>query len=186
MTTPHAEAPRLETDRLVLRAHEAEDLGGSHRIWSNPEVTRHIGGEPSTRESSWSRILRFVGHWRLLGYGYWAVVEREGGAYVGEVGFGSFKRTIDPPLDDDPEMGWVLDPSRHGRGYATEAVRAALAWGFEHVGAASLSCIVTPDNHASLRVAAKCGFREARRTTYKGSDLVVMRRPNHSLDSDGF
>ncbi|HWG85795.1 MAG TPA: GNAT family N-acetyltransferase, partial [Deinococcales bacterium] len=75
----------------------------------------------------------------------------------------------------------VLAPWAHGRGFATEAVRAALAWADRNVvgqpgGPARVVCIISPGNAASLRVAAKCGFRETARGTYKGDEVLVLER----------
>jgi RimJ/RimL family protein N-acetyltransferase len=77
---------------------------------------------------------------------------------------------------DTPEIGWALDPAVHNRGYATEAVRAALAWADAHWPDDDTTCIVAPENQASLNVAHKCGYREQHRTTYKGKPTIVLRR----------
>jgi RimJ/RimL family protein N-acetyltransferase len=62
-----------------------------------------------------------------LSYGYWAVEEKTSGRYVGELGFADFKRDIVPSIEGMPELGWALVPQFHGKGYATEALRAAVA-----------------------------------------------------------
>jgi RimJ/RimL family protein N-acetyltransferase len=122
-------------------------------------------------------MLRYAGLWALLGLGYWVVREKGSGRFVGEVGFGNFRRQIDPPLGDAPEIGWVLSPWAHGKGYATEAVQAALAWGEGHFGpSARTVCIIDPQNLASLRVAEKCGYREVSRAIYKGEATMVLER----------
>ena len=123
----------------------------------------------------WTRLLRYVGMWALLGFGYWVVRERDTGRFVGEVGFADFRREISPPLDA-PEAGWVLAPWAHGRGFATEAVRAALAWGDAHLAAPRTVCMIAPENAASIRVAQKLGFREFGRTSFKGDDTLLFQR----------
>jgi RimJ/RimL family protein N-acetyltransferase len=95
---------------------------------------------------------------------------------VGEVGFADLRRDLEPPLGDRPEMGWVLAPWSHGRGYATEAVRAALGWGAATWGPRRLCCIIAPGNGPSLRVAAKTGFVEVARTTYHDEPTLVFER----------
>ena len=82
-------APTLETERLVLRAHRVEDFSDLAALWADPVVTRFISGVPQTAEESWSRLLRYAGHWLLLGFGYWAVEEKATGNFLGEVGFDS-------------------------------------------------------------------------------------------------
>ena len=95
-------------------------------MWGDPRVTRHIGGRPFTRDEVWAKILRYVGHWSLLGYGYWVVEDRASGSFLGEAGLADFKRGIGPGFDGAPEIGWVLAPAAQGAGVATEAVRAVL------------------------------------------------------------
>ena len=168
--------PIIETERLILRGHRPDDFADSLALWTDPEVTRFIGGKPSTREEVWSRLLRYAGHWALLGFGYWVVTEKETGRFLGEVGFADFRREIEPSLDGVPEIGWVIAPSSQGRGYATEAVRAAIAWSEEHLGSPRTACIIAPENQPSIRVAEKCGYREFCRTTYKDKPTIMFVR----------
>jgi RimJ/RimL family protein N-acetyltransferase len=169
--------PTVDTDRLTLRSHRLDDFPDVRALWGDPVVTKHIGGRPSTQEEAWQRLLRYAGHWALLGYGFWTVRERGSDRFVGEVGILDGKRELDPPFGDAPEIGWALVPSAHGKGYATEAVRAALAWAGERFGAKVRTvCMIDPENRASLRVAEKAGFREYARTTYKGSPTILFER----------
>lgn len=169
-------AREFETDRLILRPHVLDDFAQSYAMWSDETVTRFIGGKPFSREEVWSRLLRYIGHWALLDYGYWVIREKSSGRFVGEIGFADYQREIDPPLGA-PEIGWALMPSMHGMGYATEAVRGALAWSDAKWPDGDTVCIIAPDNAASRRVAAKCGYVEERQTTYKGHATGVFRRP---------
>lgn len=169
-------APVLATGRLLLRPHAATDLEPSFRLWSDPRVTRHITGRPSTREEVWARILRYVGHWQLMGFGYWAVEERETGDYVGEVGFADFRREIEPPLGGMPEAGWVIRPDRQRQGYALEAVLAIHGWADTVFGDRPTVCIIAPENAPSFRIAERLGYRERARTTYKGDPTVMLVR----------
>jgi RimJ/RimL family protein N-acetyltransferase len=168
--------PVLETERLLLRAPSADDLDASTAMWSNPEVVRHIGGKPFTREEVWSRILRARGLWSMLGYGYWAVYDKASDRFVGDIGFADFHRDFSPSIEGIPEMGWVLDPWCHGRGYASEAVGAALRWAEAELDAAEFACIIDPDNAPSINVAVKAGFIRTVETSYKGGRTLVFRR----------
>lgn len=173
---PVGSIPVIETERLILRAHRLEDFADCAAMWADPEVVRYIGGKPSTEEEVWARLLRYAGHWALLGYGYWAIQDKATGRFIGELGFADFKRSIEPSLDDMPELGWALVSHAHGRGYATEAVRAAIAWGEDHFGPVRTACIINPENGPSIRVAEKCGYRAFRRTTYKGQPTIMFVR----------
>ena len=168
--------PVIETDRLILRGHRVDDFADCLALWADPEVTRFIGGRPSTQEEVWSRLLRYVGHWALLGFGYWVISEKETDRFMGEVGFANFRRVIEPSLDGMPEIGWALAPHSHGKGYATEAARAAVAWGDAHFGSVRTACIIAPENGPSIRVAEKCGYREFQRTTYKDQLTILFVR----------
>ena len=173
---PMTAIPHLETARLRLRQHTLQDYEALHAMWSEPAVYRHITGRPATREESWSRLLRYLGHWALLGYGYWVVEEKATGLHLGEMGFADFHRDIDPSLDGRPELGWMLRSSAHGRGYATEALTAITAWGDSHFGARETVCIISPGNEPSIRLARKIGFQERPRTAYKGTMVMLLTR----------
>lgn len=168
--------PTLTTPRLVLRGHVAADLDACAAMWADDGVTRHIGGRAFTREESWSKLLRYAGHWQILGYGYWAVVDAGSGQFVGEVGFADFKRELQPSIEGTPEMGWVLAPWAHGRGLATEAVLAALSWHDERTGGARTACLIDEGNGASRRVADKAGYRLVGPAVYKGSPTMLFAR----------
>jgi RimJ/RimL family protein N-acetyltransferase len=159
-------APVIETERLRLRGHDTGDFADCVAMWADPEVVRYTIREPSTSQRTWLRILAYRGHWALLGFGYWAVQERDSGRYIGELGFADFKRAINPSLDGMPELGWALCPWAHGKGYATEALKAAVAWGDAHFEGLRTVCIIHRDNQRSFRVAEKLGY-----------DLV-LRAPN--------
>lgn len=170
-------APRLTSARLVLTAPTLADAAGSASMWADPVVTRHIGGTPSTAGAAWLRFLAYVGHWNLLGYGYFVLRERATGRFVGEAGFADYHREIEPPLGDVPEAGFALAPWAHGQGYATEALRTLLAWADAALPAPRTACLVAPENAASQRVVQKCGYTRVRETLYKGAPLVVYERP---------
>jgi RimJ/RimL family protein N-acetyltransferase len=173
---PALEVPILETERLKLRGHRLLDFRDCSAMWADPGVTRYIGGQPLSEEEVWARLLRYVGHWTWLGFGYWAIEEKATSRFVGELGFADYKRQIEPSLEGMPELGWVLAARAHGKGYATEAVRVALAWGEIRFGEARTVCLIHPENLASIRVAQKCGYRESRRTTYKGHPTLLFAR----------
>lgn len=172
-----AGVPEIQTDRLMLRGHRLDDLGAAFAMWSDPAVTRFIGGKPSTEQQTWSRLLGYVGHWALLGFGYWALEEKASGRFVGELGFADFRRDIQASMKNVPELGWALASDVHGKGYATEAVRAAVAWGDVRFASARTVCMINEDNLASIRVAQKCGYREFERTLFNDRPTILYERP---------
>jgi RimJ/RimL family protein N-acetyltransferase len=168
--------PAIETARLRLRGHTIQDAEPSAALWSDASVTRFIGGRPHTGEESWARLLRYLGHWPLMGYGYWLVEEKASGAFVGEMGLANYRREIDPPLGDAPEIGWVLAPAHQGKGYATEAVQAILDWAVRELDAEVVVALIHPDNAASLKVAERFGFTERVRTTFRDQPSIILEK----------
>jgi len=197
MRTPaHQEyrVPTIETQRLRLRGPRPEDFRDSAALWSDPVVTRFTSSKPLSEEEVWGRLLRYVGHWAWMGFGYWVVEEKGTGRFAGEVGFSDWKREIQPSLQGLPELGWVLTSGVHGQGYATEAARAAIDWADSNLrrqtsssvcagsevliapelSAAFMTCIIHPEHTRSIRVAEKCGFKELLRTSYRGEPTIVF------------
>lgn len=121
-------------------------------------------------------MIRSAGHWAMLGFGFWVLRERGTGRFVGEAGFGDFRRTLDPPFGDAPEMGWTLARWAHGQGFAREAVEAAISWGRTKFGQARVVCMIDDDNEPSLKLAGRLGFSEYGRAAYEGTPVILLER----------
>lgn len=168
--------PTLETARLRLRGHQLDDFAPSAAMWADPAVVRYIRPTPFTEEESWARMLRHVGHWALLGYGYWVVEDKATGKFLGEAGFANHHRDTEPPLlKDMPEAGWVFAAEAHGKGYATETVAALVSWGDSQFRTPT-ACIIDQQNLASIRVAEKCGYRPLQMVQYRGHEVMLYTR----------
>ncbi|MGY2130607.1 GNAT family N-acetyltransferase [Hymenobacter sp. HD11105] len=170
------QVPVLETARLVLRGYRPSDFTQYVAMWADRNFYRYLSPRPMVEEEVWATMLRSIGHWALLGYGFWAVEEKATGNFIGAVGFADPKRDLKPSNHGTPEIGWVLAANVHGQGYATEAVEAAIAWGDTHFGGARTVCIIHPDNRASLRLAEKFGYRKYHRTMYKDEPILMLER----------
>jgi RimJ/RimL family protein N-acetyltransferase len=188
-----ARVPVLLTPRLRLRGHRQADLADSLAMWCAPEVVRYIGGRAFTEEEVWQRFLRYVGHWAVLGFGYWVIEDRATGRFVGEAGAGDARRALEPAWGPVMEVGWALHPWAHGHGRATEAVGAVLAWiddqrakGAAGVGAERrVVCMIEEGNTASERVAAKVGFSRYAVGRYQGDVVGLYERGRGGLGSRG-
>lgn len=168
--------PTLETERLIMRPHALSDLPDSLALWSDPETTRHLG-RPATEEEVWQRLMRYAGFWALLGFGFWVVLEREGGRFVGEVGFGAGRPGLGAAFDGAPEIGWAIMPAAKGRGLAGEAVAAAVAWNDSRTGGGRTVCLIHRDNAPSIRLAERAGYRRYAQSTYKDAPTLLFERP---------
>jgi RimJ/RimL family protein N-acetyltransferase len=160
--------------------HTLKDFPAHAAMWIDERTLRHIGGPPRNEEELWTRFLRNVGQWQLMGSGMWALEDKASGAYAGAVGFIYGKRMMDIPYRDEPEMGWVIAPDFHGKGLAREAVAKILSWGDAHLEAAESWCMISPANLASRKVAVGAGFREAGRAKYKEIEMLTFLRPRRS------
>lgn len=165
----------LITERLSLTPVALSDYDDLRAMWGDPEVVRHIFPEPLNGEDVWFRLLRDRGHWEALGFGNWTLRLKDTGEHVGSVGVLDYHRVLQPPIDA-PELGWGLRSTFHGRGLAFEAVSAALAWCDDALNALRTVCMIDPGNTPSLALAARAGYREYARTTYKGEDVILFER----------
>lgn len=146
----------IETERLVLRDWRDSDIEGTLRIMADERWMRYMGASaPPTITDAWRSVAIFVGHRTMRGYTMFAVEEKETGDFVGRVG------PWMPKGWPDLEIGWGIDPSRWGRGYAVEAARAAAAWAHAELGADRVIHLIDPANARSIRVAEKLGARPA-------------------------
>jgi ribosomal-protein-alanine N-acetyltransferase len=144
---------RLETERLILRPFEPGDAQDLHVVHSDPSTFEFIGSEPplSLNETR-DRIARITAHGEEQGFATCAVVEKATGRVIGDCGL--------KVLEEGPEveLGYKLGPAARGRGYATEAGRAWLRYGFETRGLERIVAVAWPENTASRRVMEKCGM----------------------------
>ena len=167
-------APTLTTDRLVLTPHVPDDLEEMAALLADPAVMGPIGAPPSTREATWHRLLRYIGHWQTLGYGHWVVRDRPG-SYLGDVGLMDSRRATEPGFEGVVEAGWLFATAVHGRGYAGEACGAMLACADAH-GIARTVCMIAPDNAPSLRLAGRLGYERWREGAYNERAVVLLER----------
>ncbi len=157
--------PILETGRLRLRPFRNSDIDDYAALNADPEVMRHMGG-PWDRGRSWRHMAFLIGHWDLLGYGTWAVTEKETGAFLGRIGFS------EPEGWPGCELAWALARRWWGFGYATEGARAALDHAFNVLHKNRIISLIDPENHASLRVAERLGQRPQGRVDHNGREML--------------
>jgi len=142
----------IETERLILRRFRSDDRDTVARWNADPAFTRHLAGV-QTRAQSDETFDRWERHWRERGFGLLAIEWRDTGELIGRVGPQYHRMWA-----DDPEVGWALDPAWWGRGIATEAGAASVAWSFGALGFERVVSITTEANVASRNVMAKLGF----------------------------
>ena len=159
----------IQTERLVLSPFALEHLDGLFAMNRNPAVMRYLG-DIQTREETKAGILRVQARWQKYGYGWWTILLRKTGAVIGAACLQNLAHTDDAPL----EIGWRLMPEYHGKGFATEAGRAAMEFGFNQVGVERLVAVAHPENIASQKVMQRLGMQFAGVETHYDQDCAVF------------
>lgn len=147
---------RVLTERLDLRPFTPDDVDWYAAIRAKLEVVRHLPGGEATaaraRSIAEASVPHFASLWREVGYGPWAVIEREGGRPLGHAGVRRLAEL------GETEILYMLDAPAWGRGFATEAARAARDFAFEVLGLSRLVAFAVPENTASTHVMEKLGM----------------------------
>ena len=149
---PLATIPTLETERLVLRAPGAQDLEPYAAFYAS-EASAYVGG-PLNKPQAWRSLCGVIGHWAMRGFGRWMVTRKGDDTAIGLVG-------LHFPFDwPEPEIGWYIW-SGTGKGFASEAGRAARRYAYEILGWRTAISLIAPGNEASIRVATAMGAERA-------------------------
>ncbi len=154
----------IETDRLVLRNWREEDRQAFVEMNADPKVMRFFEKTRSRAEAD-AMLKRFVEEIDRDGYGFWALELRNSGEVIGFTGLRDVY--FDAPFTPSVEIGWRLLARHWGNGYATEAARASLAYGFEQIGLPEIVSWAVTQNWRSRRVMERIGMR---------------REPEHDFD----
>jgi len=143
----------VETARLTLVPLSARFNDDLFRLFHEPEVADWLFlTGPPTREQLVARTTAHEQVWSERGYGMFAVVEKASGRFVARVG------AMITPETGRFEIAWSTVRDAWGKGYASEAARAAIDFTFAHSDLDALDCYLRPDNTGSRRVAEKVGF----------------------------
>jgi RimJ/RimL family protein N-acetyltransferase len=157
--------PEITTARLRLRAPSVSDHARELEFYSSDHA-HFVGGQKGPYDT-WSTIVSRIGHWAVRGYGFWHLDELETGRYVGRCG------CLMPYGWPEPEIGWSLMPDATGKGYATEAARAARAHAYDVLGWKTAISLIDPANPPSQGVAERLGC------SYEGPIEHVEFGPMH-------
>lgn len=174
----HLAIPTVETERLSLRPFREADVPALQELLQSPDVVRFVGDRRvPTLQETWRSVAGWLGHWAMRGYGQWAIEERSGGRLIGRAGI------INPAEWPGPEVGYLLGRAWWGHGYATEAARAAMSWGFEQIGFDELISLIDPDNAASIAVATRLGESRRGETTLLGTAVLTYGISRHEWEA---
>lgn len=141
--------PTLTTARLVLRAPAIDDFPAECAFYASPR-SQYVGS-PAEPEQVWRMIAAFIGHWAIRGYGFWAIEDRQTGAWLGRAGLWF------PHGWPEPEIGWTLSEQAEGHGIAQEAARAARDHAYRTLGWTTAISLIDPRNARSIALAERLG-----------------------------
>ncbi|MGE7439768.1 MULTISPECIES: GNAT family N-acetyltransferase [Kitasatospora] len=155
----------IQTDRLDLRPLGLADIDSFVDLHAEAWVTRFV--DPYPRDRALARLAEVERQWTERGYGLFAAVCRDSGAFIGRCGLNYWEQF------DEVEAAWTLHPTAWGRGYATEAARACVDWGFEMFGFPRITAMIRHGNTASVRGAERLGFSPRREEIVAGHPVTV-------------
>ncbi len=160
---------RIETQRLILRNTQPSDIPALVSMWSDPEVTRFMGGP---RDALWLErtFAEDADNQNPLVYDQWPVIEKSSGKLIGYCGL------LDKEVEGRPEVElvYVFVPAVWGRGYATEMALALREHAVQAMGLNRLVALVEPENAASIRVAERAGFHADRKVMRGDSERILF------------
>jgi RimJ/RimL family protein N-acetyltransferase len=142
--------PTLETQRLTLRKPASQDFTVYRTFFADAEASRFYGG-PMSADRAWRVLASDLGHWELRGYGRWSLIERSSGAMIGSCGLWW------PEGYPRSELTWWITPGARRKGYASEASRAAIRFGYDELRWHLVETHMDDENLAARRLAEALG-----------------------------
>lgn len=165
--------PTLNTARLELRAPIGEDYPVYRDFFADAEASHFYGG-PLDADRAWRVLATDLGHWALRGYGRWSVVEKATGRMVGGCGLWW------PEGYPRSELTWWIIPAARRLGYALEASRAAISFGYDRLGWDMVETHMNDDNIAARKLVEMLGGSMFMRETFPDGlarDIFRLPRP---------
>lgn len=144
----------LNTDRCTVRETVVEDVDAFYTIYKEPSITQYMENLNQDREELKKYLKDYSDKiYGLYGFGMWTVLLRETGEIIGRAGLDVREGF------EDPELGFVIGLPWQQKGLAYEVCSAILKYGFEELGFESIQSIVDPNNHSSIELCTKLGFK---------------------------
>ncbi len=171
----------IRTARLLLRPFSPQDAPALHAaVFGDDEAMRYMPPGSAIPLARVQSALEFhLSQWQERGYGVWAVTDPDSGLLMGQCGLSylpELKRT---------EVLYALGRAHWGKGYATEAARAAVRYGFGEPGLTRIIALAAPENAASIGVMKKLGMAYRRDVKLWGMKLSMYAVPRDRWRDDG-
>ena len=158
----------LETPRLLLRKFTAQDADALEVFLGDPGVMEYYPAALD-RKGVQDWIERNLGRYARDGHGLWAMVVKDSHELIGDCG--CTLQEVEGRYE--VEVGYHVRRDLWGRGYATEAARACIEYGFRELGAQRVISMIRPENVRSIRVAEKNGMQREKIVFWRGYDHCI-------------
>ncbi|SDY14712.1 Protein N-acetyltransferase, RimJ/RimL family [Evansella caseinilytica] len=165
-----------ETERLILREYEKEDIAALHTIFSDEETMSYYPA-PFSYEKTQQWVESNQKRYVRDGFGLWAVCLKESGDLIGDCGL--VKQTVEG--ETEVEIGYHIHKNYWSKGYASEAARACKKYGFRELGLKKLISIIDPRNIPSMRVAEKIGFMKEKEAFVFNKQHLIFSEARESV-----
>jgi len=156
----HAGTNLIETNHLILRKFDPSDRTDMLELWAADPNIQHSYGEPVyiTLDEVNSLLNKYIVSYQNLDYYRWAIIEKTNGRCIGQIAF-----FLVDSINNFSEIEYCISADFQCMGYATEATKAIIKYGFEEINLHKIQICHKSNNLASKRVIEKCGF------TFEGS-----------------
>jgi ribosomal-protein-alanine N-acetyltransferase len=160
---------KLETKRFFIRSLKVEDVPTIAKLWTNPDVTRFMGG-PRNYEEVYGQLIEDAQLVLPPKFDLWIVIEKATGDIVGHCGI--LNKDIDNTKEF--ELVYVINKQSWGKGYATEVSSAIQHFAFHELGLKRIVSLIDPANQTSARVAAKVGLKYEKNIVRPGGKIMHL------------
>lgn len=156
----HIGTNTIETERLTLRRFEYTDVDAMLEYWIADEKIQSLYSEPvyTTKKAVNELLDKYIGSYEKNDYYRWAIIEKNSGECIGQIAF-----FLVDSKNHFAEIEYCIGSNFQCRGYATEATKAIIRYGFEKINLHKIQICTKTINKPSKRVIEKCGF------TYEGT-----------------
>jgi RimJ/RimL family protein N-acetyltransferase len=169
-----------ETERLILREIEYEDEQGMFELDSDPEVHRYVGNNPVQSLEQIQMVIGFIRQQYVdNGIGRWAVVEKHTNQFVGWAGLKLFTEPVNGQSNFH-ELGYRFMKKHWGKGYATEAAKASVDYGFNKLKLKEIFAMTDVNNSVSKKVLQKTGFHFIETFNFNGEPTDWFKISQHT------
>ena len=168
----------ITTERIFFKKPQSTDLVCLHSCFGDYETTKYWRpGVSLSLADTQVRLAAMIDHWEQHGFGDWILTEKLTGKFIGFCGL----HFIDAM--EEVNVGYMLEKSNWGLGYATEAVIASVQFGFHSLTLKKIVAVIQPPNKASKKVAERAGLIFWKNIVWQSSPRIVYSVSNPNLGS---